>query len=219
MSKNWNISGLIVEGICGTGKSTVFRSITRSPQFNQRTAPTLIALTEHHTQRVLEERERNEDLSPSRNGLLLDSHVAYLELLNRRLEEMPWRENGRTNMRVCYLLERFHFTHVYHYPHMRWEHVEPIDERLAQLNCRLCLLTIDESDFEKRIILDRDDGWREYLKRYGQTNAQIAAHYAKQQKLLIDLCKRSRLETTILNTSALSEADVLNHVLEFWKDI
>lgn len=219
MSDSWNISGLILEGICGAGKTTLFRSITRSARFNHRTAPTLIALTEHHTQRVLEEQERNEGLTPADNTSLLDSHVAYLELLNQRLEKMPWRENNRTNMRVCYLLERFHFTHVYHYPHMNWELVQSIDARLAQLNCRLCLLTIDESQFEDRIILGRDDGWREYLKRYGQTNAEIVAHYTERQRLLIDLCQRSRLPTTILNTSNLSEADALNHVLDFWKDV
>lgn len=219
MSKNWNMSGLILEGICGTGKSTLFRSITRSPLFGQRTASTLVALTEHHTQRVLEKQEQNEGLTPADNLSLLDSHVTYLELLNQRLEKMPWRENNRTNMRVCYLLERFHFTHVYHYPHMNWELVQPIDTRLARLNCRLCLLTIDEAQIEDRIILGRDEGWREYLKKHGRTHAEIVAHYAGRQKLLMDLCRRSRLPITILNTSRLSPAEALNRVMDFWKDI
>lgn len=216
---NRNISGLILEGICGTGKSTLFRSIMHSAPFCHRNAPTLVALTEHHTQRVLEDRERNGGLTPEDNTALLDSHVAYLEHLNERLEKMPWRENNRTNMRVGYLFERFHFTHACHYSHMNWKRIEPIDARLARLNGRLCLLTLDESQIESRIILARDNGWREYLKRYGQTNAEIVAYYAEQQHLLVELCERSSLPTIILNTSRLSETDTLNRLLEFREDV
>ena len=102
---------------------------------------------------------------------------------------------------------------------MNWELVQSIDARLAQLNGRLCLLTMDESQIEDRIILDRDDGWREYLTRYGQTNTEIVTHYAERQRLMVNLCQRSRLPTTILNTSNLSEAEALDHVLEFWQDV
>mgnify|MGYP003591832669 CR=1 FL=1 len=219
MSENWNLSGLILEGICGTGKTTLFRSITQSPQFSRRTALTAMAMSEHHTQRVLEEKERKEGLCLADNLSLLDSHVSYLELLNRRLAQMKWCENKRTNMRICYLLERFHFTHVCHYSHVAWENVQPIDARLARLNGKLCLLTVDESKLEERILAGRDAGWHEYLKTHGQTMPEIVGHYVEQQRRLIDLCARSSLPTVILNTSELSTADTLTRALEFWGDI
>jgi len=60
-------------------------------------------------------------------------------------------------MRIPYVFERFHFTHVYHYSHINWDHVETIDRRLGKLNCKLCLLTIDVLILARRIIYKTHD--------------------------------------------------------------
>ena len=122
-------------------------------------------------------------------------------------------------MRIPYVFERFHFTHVYHYPHINWNHVETIDHRLGKLNCKLCLLTIDDSILAKRIIHGRDSGWREYLKRYGENDEEIVAYYVKQQNLLRDLCRKSVIETIIIDTTNLSIEETLERMLNFWDTI
>lgn len=216
MNENWNISGLILEGVCGTGKTTVFRALQQSERFTRRSFLSAIVLSEHQTQRVLERKEREMGLTAADNMGLLDQHVSYLEAVRDRLNQMEWCQNNRTNMRVPYVLERFHFTHVYHYPHMTWEHVQPIDHRLAGLNCKLCLLTIPDALLRERIIGNRNATWREYLNRYGQTEDEILQHYATKQQLLRDLCERSEIDSLVLDTSVTSAADTVNQVLDFW---
>jgi thymidylate kinase len=216
MQENWNISGLILEGICGTGKTTVFRTLLQSDRFVQKSFLSSIALSEHQTQRVLEQKEREKGLTSADNLVLLDQHITYLESMRDRLDQMQWCESNRANMRIPFLLERFHFTHVYHYPHMCWEDVQGIDSRLANLNCKVCLLTIDESIFEHRIITSRDSAWREYLRRYGETNDEILKYYSRQQKLLLSLCEKSKLRTLIVDTTDSNIDKVVDQVLDFW---
>ena len=139
-----------------------------------------------------------------------------LEGLSARLDQTPWRESGRTNMRLLYLFERFHFTHVYHYAHMSWSDVQGIEARLARLNCKVCLLTIDEFVLADRIIHSRDAAWREYLSRYGETEEEIVRHYVLQQETLLDFCSQSKLETLALDTSNVDTQDTVAQVIDFW---
>ena len=132
---------------------------------------------------------------------------------------MPWRQDNRTNMRLLYILERFHFTHVYHYQHINWQDVQSIDARLAQLNCKLCLLTMSDAAMEQRIITSRDSGWREYLTQYGKTNDEIIEHYISQQELLRRLCEQSQLDTLIIDTSESSIDNTLEQALDFWNTV
>lgn len=216
MNENWNISGLIIDGICGTGKTTIFSSILQSERFVQKTFLSSVVLSEHQTQRVLERKEREEGLTQSDNVSLLDQHVTYLEHMRDRLDQMQWCENKRTNMRIPYVIERFHFTHVYHYDHMTWQDIKDIDSRLAKLNCRLCLLTMDDSVLEHRIIASRDLEWREYLKRYGKTDGEILEYYSMQQKMLRALCEKSQLDIFVVDTTNTSVRETLDQVLDFW---
>jgi len=216
MNENWNISGLILEGICGSGKTTILHSLLRSERFVLRSFPSSIVLSEHQTQRVLERKERETGLTPEDNVGLLEQHVSYLEAARDRLTQMEWCENKRTNMRVPYLLERFHFTHVCHYSHVTWEHVSPIDHRLAKLDCKLCLLVIPDELLRERIITGRDSAWHDYLKRYGATDEEILQYYTTQQNILRDLLARSELETRIIDTGAATIDQAMTQVLDFW---
>lgn len=194
----------------------MFRSLLQSERFVRKSFLSAVVLSEHQTQRVLERKEREDGLLLSDNGSLLDQHVTYLESVNDRLDQMSWCQNNRTNMRIPYVFERFHFTHFHHYDHVCWEDMQEIDSRLANLNCRLCLFTMDGSMLKHRIIENRDSGWREYLKRYGETDGEILAYYAVQQEMLRALCEKSKLDTLIVDTTNTSLQDTLDQVLDFW---
>ena len=216
VNKNWNLSGLILEGVCGTGKTSILRAILRSKAYIQKPYFSSLVLSEHQTQRVLESKERQGTLTISDNVALLEGHVAYLEKLRDRLDEMDWCDKNLTAMRIPYLVERFHFTHVGHYAHVDWEDVAALDKRLAQLSCKLCLFTIDDAVLEQRVIHDRSAGWRDYVKRFGSTNAEIIRHYSEQQRLMVDLCRKSALEIRLIDTSHRTLADTVAEVLAFW---
>jgi thymidylate kinase len=216
MNDNWNISGLILEGVSGSGKSALLRELIRSERFVQRSFHSTIVLSEHQTQRVLERKERERGLTPADNLALLNQHVAYLESLRDGLEQMQWCQANLTDMRIPYLLERFHFTHVYHYPYLTWQEVESIDQRLARLNCKVCVFTADAPTLEQRIITDRTGPFRDYIKRFGATNGEIVQHYLDQQERLLALCRQSNLETRVVDTSSDEISQTVAQALDFW---
>lgn len=219
MNETWNLSGLILEGVCGTGKTTILRSLQQSERFSCRSFLSAIVLSEHQTQRVLEWKEKEVGLTTADNVGLLNQHVSYLEAVQDRLSQMNWCQNNRTNMRIPYLFERFHFTHVCHYNHMSWSHVEDIDRRLSELNCKLCLFTVDESKLEDRIICSRNAAWRDYLSRYGRTDDEIIAYYAEQQRHLLSLCEKSELDVLVVDTTNIVVEETLGQVIDFWEAI
>jgi hypothetical protein len=216
MNRNWNLSGLILEGTCGSGKTSIFQAVLQSSRFVRRTFPSAVVLSEHQTQRVLEQKEREEGLAKEDNISLLESHVSYLERTYDRLRNMQWCDGTQTDMRIGFVFERFHLTHVCHYSHMSWNDVEGIDARLAGLGGKLCLLTVDPSLLEERITTNRSDVFLNYLKRFGATNAEIAEHFAAEQRLYVELCGRSTLETRIIETSTSSIEESLGEILDFW---
>jgi len=212
----WNTSGLILEGICGSGKTVVLRALLRSKRFVERPYLSTIILSEHQTQRVLERKEREEGLTPQDNLSLLDGHVSYLESIHDRLGRMVWCRRGQTGMRLPWILERFHLTHVCHYAHMRWEQVEGIDRRLAGIGGKICLFAISEAEIERRVIRDRDATWKNYIRRFGETDREIVKHYAEQQEAMLELCEKSAMEAIVVDTSSGEVGKTVDRVLDFW---
>ena len=207
---NWNVKGLVLEGVPGTGKTTLLRSILRSQRYVDRSFLSTIVLSEHQTQRVLEAKEKEEGLDRHDNVTLLESHVRYLGGILRGLKGMPWCENGRTNNRVTYLIERFHLTHVYHYAHVEWKDVAHIDSQLADFGCKLCLVIGDPREIVERIRRDRP-GWKEWA---GGIDA--AGHLRAQQDCLLGLRAESVLESMIIDSSTTGLENSLDRVLDFW---
>jgi len=216
MEIKWNVSGLIVEGISGSGKTSILSELLKSERFVNKSYLSSIVLSEHQTQRILERKEREEGLSVQDNLSLLDEHISYFENLNNQLNRMQWCRSNQTSMRIPYILERFHFTHVYHYNHMGWGDVQEIDNRLSAVNCKVCLLTADPEALRSRLLTGRDSSWMNYLKRYGDTDDKIVKYFVEQQSSLIELSRKSELQTLIIDTSGSSPDDNIDMILDFW---
>jgi hypothetical protein len=80
----------------------------------------------------------------------------------------------------------------------------------------LCLLEINETDMERRIILERDEGWRKYVHQFGRSNLEIVDYYKRQQDLLLSLLQRTKLEWMRINTSETTVEETLSQVLTLW---
>ena len=216
MKENWNISGLILEGISGTGKTAIFDRLIRTSPFVKKNHMTSIILSEHHTQRILEKKDREQGLTIDDNKSLLNNHLSYLESLSERLEQMDWCDKNKTDMRVPYILERFHLTHVYQYDHLNWEDVEGIDRRLAALNGHLCLFTTNKDQLSERLFRKPDPSWQNYLKRFGNSREAIVDHFLKQQDYLLEIAEKSVLKKRIIDTSTADVEVIAIEILEFW---
>jgi len=216
MNENWNVSGFILEGISGSGKTTILRELLKSDRFINKYYLSSIVLSEHQTQRVLEHKDREEGLTVLDNVSLLDQHVSYIEKLNDNLDQMQWCRTNQINMRIPYILERFHFTHVYQYNHIEWSDVERIDSKLAELNCKVCVLTADSEILKERIFSGRDAAWMNYIKRFGETEDQIIKHFVDQQNMVLEMAKITQMDTLIIDTSNSSIEDCIDCILDFW---
>ena len=84
----WNMNGLILEGIAGSGKSSVLRALTTHEVWTRKPHLSSIVLSEHQTQRALEAKERREGLQIEDHLDLLAEIVGMLEQFSRRLRQM-----------------------------------------------------------------------------------------------------------------------------------
>ena len=216
MSVQPNARGLLLEGISGTGKSTLLRALLESPRFRSGPDLSTIVLTEHQTQRILEKKERDTGLTVSDNLGLLTHHIAYLESLQNRLDTMDWCRTDAVGMRVRFVLERFHLTHVYHYAHISWDMVRSIDRRLGDLSCGLCLITADEHVLSDRIFNNRDPEWMAYIERFGSSKSEILHHFLKQQDQILNLASKSILRTTVIDTGKKDVNEIVSEILDDW---
>ena len=199
---SWNMNGLIIEGTAGTGKSTAIRALLASEAWRSKAFISSIVLSEHQTMRVLEAKERLGTLRVQDHIALLNDIVFMLERFNNALSAMDWSERKREGHKLPFLLERFHFSHVFHYSGMKWDDVQEIDQRLAALNTKVCILTIDPQVMRQRIIEDtRKNGWGSFLHRFGNNEAEIIQHFARQQETLLSLCQRTKLSCKVIDTS------------------
>lgn len=213
----WNLSGLILEGISGSGKTVILQELTHHPQFLAARPPSTIILSEHHTQRVLEPKANREGLTIDDSLKLLEGHVRYLSELARRLSEMAWCEPGITSHRIAFLLERFHLTHLVQYGHLQWTDVEPLDNCLAGLGTKLAVFNYSPEMIAQRLIDNRRHWpwWMSYIKRIGATD-EIVRYFIRQQEELVALARKSKLETRFFDTSLKKIGETTEDVLKFW---
>ena len=213
---NPNTKGLILEGVSGSGKTKVLNALLRSREYLNRGHLSSIVLTEHHTQRVLEPKQETRGLTVQDNTALLRRHVETVRALDAGLRGTDWSDRGRLNHRLCYVLERFHLTHVSHYPHMRWEHVTAIDDALVGLGCKLCLLTADRDTIEERAVNRRHDReWQRHLSSLG-SYPEVLNHYMAQQEHLLALREASSIPSLVVNTSEKQAHEIVTEVAAFW---
>lgn len=212
-----DLTGLILEGVCGAGKSAALQALQAAPAFQGRGFSSLLCLTEHHTQRVLEPLEESGELEKDDHLDLLGGIVDFLEGRRSLAARHDWSARGRTAHRFGFLLERFHLTHAVQYPHLDWSDLEKIDARLGELNCKLAILTVPPETLRDRLFSPaRDESWFAYLRTVAADDAGIVRHYVSQQEKLLELAAGSRLPGAVFDAARNSPAELAAQLLEFW---
>ncbi|WP_058485708.1 hypothetical protein [Defluviitalea phaphyphila] len=213
---NNNMNGLVFEGISGSGKTTILKCLLKNNTYINRKALSTIVYTEHQTQRILEKKDRENILKIEDNLNLLWDIINTLKRLDKRLNERDWNGKSYEESKISYIFERFHLTHVCHYPHITWDMVKPIDTKLSLLGCKICLFTVNEDMLYKRLFRRKESCWLEYLKRYGDTEKEIIKNFMIQQEKFINLCKISSIPSMIIDTSYQEEKYIVDKIIDFW---
>jgi hypothetical protein len=186
-------AGLVLEGITGTGKSTVFRAIQSTPVGESR-----LFLSQVYTLRLA---------SAADGEGLLDQTATYLEAMHAwyARSEFAERTDGRGDF--LFAFESFHYyIALEHIPTQRHEGlVRAFDARLAKVGARLAALWVrPESIMENCVRLPlqhRGQGWRSFVRRYGSTEAEIAAYYLERQEAFFALIDHAAMPSARIDTT------------------
>jgi thymidylate kinase len=215
--KDNNVSGIVLEGIPGTGKTTVLYHLLKTPHWQNKPYISSVILSEHHTLRVLENKRLDKSYTKQDSLDLLNDHVTNLEGLNGNLKQTSWLKRDRTAQKLPFIFERFHLSHVYHHDDLEWSDVAGIDVRLKNLNTKLLLFTLDPKDIKTRIIEDyKKAGWQNYLKTLGNSELEITEYFINKQQEFIELGNLSELDTITIDSSKLTTSEIVKKIFSEW---
>jgi len=191
------MKGIIIEGVAGTGKSTLLKKI-RGCDF----------ITDKKCVFISE----NETLGELFNELLSSrkSHSTYVKRLELVIDSIQKEQADFV------FLERFH--HSYYALGIEWNLLKPIDDLLFRLGFKTILLDLDDSDFESRCLKRPDhsaENWEnDFIRLYGSEEKAIVAFKDSQERRR-RMLKLSQLPSRLINTGQRRWDEVLRKVIQF----
>ncbi|AFS77243.1 hypothetical protein Curi_c01630 [Gottschalkia acidurici 9a] len=204
------MAGLILEGVCTSGKSTILKYISNNERYIR--METKIQLNEFMTERVIEyPRPKIEERIK-----LLQNYVEIIDNLNSNFYNSRFKRIQQSEVKPCYLLERFHLTHSVE--ELNFLPFKDIDKKLNELNFKLVILTIDENIISKRLedsFKRRNNSWYRYIMSF-EGIEYASEKYKNMQEKLVEHSKLSVLDTKIINTSKCNWQEYTNEILDFW---
>ncbi|WP_408954922.1 hypothetical protein [Natroniella sp. ANB-PHB2] len=210
------VKGIVIEGVPATGKTTIIEHLLRNEQVLERDFMPLLVYGEDLTQRVLEAKHNQGQITKEDNLNLLNDILTPLERYQKYYHQRGWQGAEQEHC-YAFLLERFHLTHATYFDHLNWGELIQIDDRLADLKTKLVLLTMNKEVMVERIVVSRGSRWRSYISRFGSTVEEIVEHYYQRQQRKLKLAQQSNLVSLVLNTSAKNWEELAQQVLKFWE--
>lgn len=217
-------SGLILEGVVASGKTTLYRHLLDHPAFVAREAK--LALPEAYTERAIEHLPIR-DLEASL--LLLSQVTDVIGGLGRTWSESKFGRGDHDDLALTFLLERFHLTHAVMFNEGRFAAYRSVDEVLRFLGTRLIVCVVDEAVLPERIASTRhhrNQLWNDYLDErialrtatmaQDEVDRRVAAHYTLQQTAMVAMARQSLLPTLVLDTTAGDWPMYAEQAVRFW---
>jgi hypothetical protein len=186
---------LLIEGTSGVGKSTLIDALIR--RHVRKSAPrkirSLIHLAQSHTYGPLADAEDRGSLTVDENLQHLDRIVSTIEWLHAGVKEhsRPW----------CFVIvAALHLTHCVRPGVVKWTDVASVDRRLAELGCKLLMLTASPQTIWERGIEPRIDQQflLEYARNFGKTHHEIHAYFVREQETLANFFSQSLMPKLLL---------------------
>ena len=205
---------LLVEGTSGVGKSTLIDALIRRhvKSSELRKVRTLLHLAQSHTYGPLAVGEDEGSLTVDANLRHLERVVGIIEWLHASVQEHthPW----------CFVLvDTLHLTHCVRPGVVKWSDVEPFDQRLAALGCKMLFLQGSAETIWKRGIAPRADQQfiQEYARKFGRTNEEIHQHFVREQENLVELFSCSVMAKRLLQIDGELDS-ALEEAMGFWSE-
>jgi hypothetical protein len=192
------IAGWIVEGTVASGKTSLIQALQHIC-ISQHPARTRVFISEHYTERVLEDQKAS-------GCLMTEDALNHAEAIVQELENVAhWKLNSKFrentgNAIIDATLERFLGSH---YSNLvlsdRWaidaageSRIAALYQRLANLGFSIVILALSEAIIGEAVATTRqfrNAAWCEYLDAIGD-DEQIAAYYVQWQRHLLAFYQR-----------------------------
>lgn len=208
------MTGLLIEGIVASGKTSLIRAMQAMPEWQRRSSKLL--LSEFFTERA-NEHLRSRDSEAYRG--LMQKNLRILEAARQIEIASPLLSQG-TDRELCFLLERFHLTNAVSYADGEFDGFREIDLALARLNCRLVLLVVDDRMVPARVaevFRQRGAAWQQYQQRLEEKVGDLGAHYVSVQKELSRGAAWTKMEHLVVDTTDKNWSRCAEEVLRFWR--
>ena len=188
------MSKIIIEGVCATGKSLLFKELSRSEEYLEK--QTKIQLSEYLTERIIE------NLNPTveERVSLLEGYVDIFERIHNNFYNSRFKNTKSPRVKPAFLIERFHLTHAVEVSD--FNPFKEIDERLNAMGFELIILTMKKDIFKERLedtFSRRPKTWYNYIMSFGGLEGACKRYISMQEKLL-EYASLTKLPTKIRDT-------------------
>lgn len=202
---------LLVEGTCGTGKSTLIRALLTRHVTEEERPRTLVHLSQAHTYFPL----ASADLPQPPGKRQYREHVRRLLRLTD-LAGDPGLEPRRW-FTVFGLIDTLHLTHAFRPGVLSWAELGYVDQHLAGRGARMVFLRASPETLWERVIVGRGSpAFFAYQRKFGGSAEEVHAYYVREQEEMEKLALRSKLRTLFLSAEALPGV-LAGEAYGFWK--
>lgn len=200
------MSGALIAGISGAGKTTLYRktnaAITASGREIVLAFPQSMTTTAHLQYASEPDRQAEHVLS------WIDDSISFAERVMQKALAgglVTQRENYPFNWNPMLLLEGFIFDIPLHGFAIKREDVLPFEHRLKTLGVVLAVLVVPPALIRRRCVEStrrhRGAGWSQHLDALGVNDDARREHFASQQELLLKWVSQSPLEAHIIEVT------------------
>lgn len=191
------MSGLIIEGVCATGKSTILKALTNKDWYIEK--QTKIQLSEYLTERIVENLKPTVD----KRVELLQEYVDIFETVHNNFYNSRFKNTKSLRVSPFFIAERFHLTHAVEAKDFNL--FRNIDVRLKNMDFKLVVLIMKEEVFRDRIedtFPRRPETWKNYCLSFGGIGG-ACERYINMQRTLLEYAKQTSIPTKIIDTTAM----------------
>ena len=194
------MKGLIIEGVAGTGKSTLFEKLKTNEKILCQKNLKIIYVSE-------------EDTLGELFSELSDKNTPHSDFVFRLEQILNRLKNENADFVI---FERFH--HSYYALGIKWDLLLDIDKKLSNFKFKTILLNVDVSLIESRCLKRQEresENWEEnFLNYYGSAEKAVKA-FKDSQELRQKSLSLSQLPYLVINTNEMKWNQYIDEIINF----
>lgn len=190
---------LMLSGITGTGKSTLFRYLEKN--MDMRDFSSNMFFSSYHCQNYFKEA-----------GICFEKLYEFYQ----RIFEMEKIEYSK---KIGVLFENSFYNVCLEYG-LDNKEIMKMESLFNKYQCKQVLLTIPETEIYQRSIVTtriyRKPSWTDYLNRFNLSDGELTDMFLEKQKRLSELVNKSSCPALIINTSEMDWDLYIEEINRFW---